>query len=194
MRLTDDWVVIPRKLLELKQSCRAKLQRINEIVKYLDDQNQRMEAQSNGCRWAPFVCATTIDDTGDADEFLRSSLVNGSFPSDNILSAMSESVKPTTPTPTRKIFANKKLSGFVYAMKNKRNGYTKIGFSKRPEYRESTLQAEDPDVELVFSFPGTPADESVAHERYKQHRLRGEWFTLSAQQLAELKALLGGQL
>jgi hypothetical protein len=69
--------------------------------------------------------------------------------------------------------------GFVYIMRNNRNGYCKIGFSEEVEHREKTLQSEDPDIELVLSIAGTARLERELHQKYHSKRLRGEWFTLS---------------
>lgn len=68
--------------------------------------------------------------------------------------------------------------GFVYLMKNKRNGLTKIGYSTNPVVREATLQSEEPEVVLIATHPGTKADETELHDRFIIHRVRGEWFRL----------------
>lgn len=72
-----------------------------------------------------------------------------------------------------------KDSTFIYLMKNRRNGYYKIGRSKNPKYRERTLQSEEPDVSLVWKVKGTHDDEKHLHKKFKSVRLRGEWFSLS---------------
>lgn len=41
--------------------------------------------------------------------------------------------------------------GYVYLMKNSRNGLTKIGHSSNPVFREKTLQAEEPEINLLHS-------------------------------------------
>ena len=69
--------------------------------------------------------------------------------------------------------------GFVYLMLNKRNQYVKIGWSKNPTYREETLQAEDPDIELLHKFSATFSDEKAIHQKYSEFRIRGEWFRLN---------------
>ncbi len=68
--------------------------------------------------------------------------------------------------------------GFVYLMKNKRNGFVKIGFSKKPRHRERTLQAEDPDTEMLFAFEAAFHDEEKLHLKFADKRVRGEWFKL----------------
>ena len=79
---------------------------------------------------------------------------------------------------------------FVYLMRNNRNGYYKIGKSKNPIYREVTLQAEDPDVILILAVKCRAAVERDLHRHFARHRLRGEWFSLSAAQVEEALALL----
>lgn len=69
-------------------------------------------------------------------------------------------------------------SGFVYLMKNERNGFYKIGFSKNPTIRERTLQAEEPEVKLLFTFEGDFKDEFLLHATFEKKRIRGEWFML----------------
>ena len=71
------------------------------------------------------------------------------------------------------------LKGFVYLMKDTTNGFYKIGFSKNPRYRENTLQAEKPTIELIDKWEGTTSDEKDLHNRFKRTRIRGEWFYLS---------------
>jgi hypothetical protein len=70
--------------------------------------------------------------------------------------------------------------GFVYLMKNMRNGFFKIGFSRNPQYREQTLQAEEPQIETILTFEGTIADEEALHEQFAPYRIRGEWFRLTS--------------
>lgn len=73
-----------------------------------------------------------------------------------------------TPTPT-----------FIYLIKNNRNGLYKIGRSKTPSIRESTLQSEEPDISMILSFAGTSQLEKELHKRFADKRVRGEWFELS---------------
>lgn len=72
----------------------------------------------------------------------------------------------------------KKL-GYIYLMTNKRNGYTKIGWSQNPQVREGTLQSEEPEVELLHTFTGSTDDEKALHKAFEKKRIRGEWFNLS---------------
>lgn len=77
-------------------------------------------------------------------------------------------------------------SGFVYLMRDNRSGFYKIGWSKNPAMREHTLLAQTPDVALVWNKEGTKSDEKSLHARYSHLRIRGEWFQLTATEIAEI--------
>ena len=77
--------------------------------------------------------------------------------------------------------------GFVYLMRDNRNGRTKIGVSKDPKYRELTLQSEQPDVVLIESWPGSFNDEQALHVHYAKYRVRGEWFDLPQAEVNTLR-------
>ena len=62
-------------------------------------------------------------------------------------------------------------------MKNRRNGFYKIGRSNDPKKRERTLQSEEPDIVLVKVWDKNI--ENNLHRNYNKQRLRGEWFDLS---------------
>ena len=82
----------------------------------------------------------------------------------------------------------KKKTGNVYLMKNARNGYIKIGFTKnKPEFREKTFQSEEPEVELIKDWKGTMLDEEKLHEKFTDKRLRGEWFDLNADDIKQIE-------
>jgi len=91
----------------------------------------------------------------------------------------------------------------LYLMRDNRSGYHKIGISKDPKYRESTLQAEQPDVVLIDSAPASRSCEEYLHANFANCRIRGEWFDLGEPELWEMKtvfcvldmvAAFGGQL
>lgn len=73
----------------------------------------------------------------------------------------------------------KSRAGFVYLMADRLTGKYKIGFSGNPKYRERTLQAERPVIELVAQHAGTIDDEARLHARFSDKRVRGEWFNLA---------------
>lgn len=84
------------------------------------------------------------------------------------------------------------IQGFVYLMRNRRNGLTKIGFSKDPKYRESTLQSEEPEVALLSAWRGTRATEEELHEQFSKARVRGEWFELDDVDCALIEGRMTG--
>ena len=69
----------------------------------------------------------------------------------------------------------------TYLIKNRRNGFYKIGRSKDPLKREQTLQSEEPDIVMVKTWDKDI--ESLLHKDYKDYRVRGEWFELSKAQV-----------
>ena len=69
----------------------------------------------------------------------------------------------------------------TYLIKNRRNGFYKIGRSINPLKREQTLQSEEPDIVMTKTW-----DEDIEnklHIEYKDYRVRGEWFELSKAQV-----------
>jgi len=69
----------------------------------------------------------------------------------------------------------------TYLIKNRRNGFYKIGKSNNPLKREKTLQSEEPDIVMTKTWDEDI--ESLLHNDYKEHRVRGEWFELSKAQV-----------
>lgn len=84
---------------------------------------------------------------------------------------------------------------FVYLMHDTSNDFYKIGISKDPQYRERTLQSEKPTIEKVCAkeFPTrqiAEAIESALHKSFATKRIRGEWFSLTPDDIANVKATL----
>lgn len=80
---------------------------------------------------------------------------------------------------------------YVYLMVDTTNGYHKIGISNHPEYRERTLQSEKPTIEKVCAkqYPSRQialAIESALHTTFSMKRIRGEWFDLTAEDIAQV--------
>ena len=80
---------------------------------------------------------------------------------------------------------------YVYLMLNIDNGYYKIGISKDPRYREKTLQSQEPFIETVEKelLPNrelAKALEKGLHNKFKMKKIRGEWFELSKEDVAEV--------
>lgn len=75
---------------------------------------------------------------------------------------------------------------FVYLMINKRNGLHKIGKSREPKIREATLQSEEPEIELLYTWPGGRKEELEMHQDFAPQRVRGEWFKLDERDIVYL--------
>ena len=87
-----------------------------------------------------------------------------------------------------KEYWKQKKTGNVYLMKNGRNGYIKIGFTKNePKFREKTFQSEEPEVELINYWYGSMLDEEKLHEKFAEKRLRGEWFNLNKDDINQIE-------
>ena len=79
----------------------------------------------------------------------------------------------------------KKKFGWVYLMEDLSNGYYKIGWSKNAEYRERTLQSEKPTICLLKKVWADFSVEKKVHEFYSAKRIRGEWFSLTKDELKD---------
>jgi hypothetical protein len=75
----------------------------------------------------------------------------------------------------------------IYLMLNKKTGNIKIGRSKNPNFREKTLQGEEPEIQLISIWEAPKNVESQLHKKYIEKRIRGEWFKLSFNDLKEIK-------
>ncbi len=78
-------------------------------------------------------------------------------------------------------------SAQIYLILNKKSGNIKIGRSKNPSLREKTLQAEQPDLELISVWEAPKKVENELHKKYSDKRIRGEWFNLTFNDLKEIK-------
>lgn len=84
--------------------------------------------------------------------------------------------KREAPSPSPKI-------GYLYlAVDDAIPGVIKIGFSKNPQVRETTLQAEKPTIRIVWDEEGTMAEERSLHKHFHEKRVRGEWFRLTEEE------------
>ena len=66
-------------------------------------------------------------------------------------------------------------------MKDNHNNLYKIGYSKKPNLREKTLQSEKPSIKMVKVWDCDI--EKKLHKLYDEFRVRGEWFNLSKLQV-----------
>lgn len=87
-----------------------------------------------------------------------------------------------------KLFNLKKITKedfyHVYLMQDTDTNYFKIGVSKQPKYREKTLQAEKPTINLIASTVFENRQTAFKIEKYfhllfNNKRIRGEWFCLN---------------
>lgn len=69
----------------------------------------------------------------------------------------------------------------TYLLKDKNTGLYKIGKSVNPLNREKTLQGEKPTYELLKVWDDNI--ERELHDKYKNQRVRGEWFELNSIQV-----------
>lgn len=75
---------------------------------------------------------------------------------------------------------------YVYLMLNKDSGYFKIGQSKKPTYRERTLQSKEPEVEIVKIWNCDKKIERLLHKKFIKKKIRGEWFNLDFRDIYDL--------
>lgn len=75
--------------------------------------------------------------------------------------------------------------GYVYLMEDTVNDFIKIGFSKKPTVRESTLQSEKPTVSIVFTALASLEYERELHAAFDDRRIRGEWFDISKDEVID---------
>ena len=74
----------------------------------------------------------------------------------------------------------------TYLMRDTFRGYYKIGKSKDPKIRETTLQAEVPTIELLHVIER--GIETYLHKKFNAKRIRGEWFNLSKADVNYIKS------
>lgn len=79
---------------------------------------------------------------------------------------------------------------FVYIMLNPSNDLIKIGKSKDPNYREKTLQAQEPEIILVSFWKAPGSIERQLHKEFSHKRQRGEWFDLTFKDLKKINELM----
>lgn len=70
------------------------------------------------------------------------------------------------------------------------DGYIKIGRTDKPASRLSSLQTGCPyQMRFLLCLEGHPAYELRAHEKYKRHRVRGEWFKPDKEILDDIESI-----
>ncbi|MFT3920436.1 GIY-YIG nuclease family protein [Cloacibacterium sp.] len=81
---------------------------------------------------------------------------------------------------------SKNYDNYVYLMINTETALIKIGYSKNPKVREKTLQSQEPQVYIIACWKATRKIETELHRKFRNKRIRGEYFNLSFSDLKEL--------
>lgn len=84
-------------------------------------------------------------------------------------------------------------STYIYLIRDNSTNHIKIGHSKNPSYRESTLFAEKPSMELIAAWRGTKPEEKALHEEFAVKNIRGEWFSLTGDDVENIKTRFAGR-
>lgn len=75
----------------------------------------------------------------------------------------------------------------VYAIQEGGGGPVKIGWSNDPEIRLAQLQGMNPrGLRLVHRFFVKKAVEKMLHEHFAAHRMSGEWFAVTPNEVREV--------
>ena len=99
------------------------------------------------------------------------------------LLAIAQEAEEKKPIVELESLAKSRFTSYVYIMEDLRNKSLKIGHSKTPTKRERTLQSEAPEMILRFAIPADEDEERKLHKRFEAKRQRGEWFSLTADEL-----------
>ena len=59
----------------------------------------------------------------------------------------------------------------------------------RPTEREATLLSQKSSIELLFFFSGTIKQEKILHQVFEDKWVRGEWFSLTEDDLEFIKSI-----
>jgi hypothetical protein len=79
---------------------------------------------------------------------------------------------------------------YVYLIYDVNGNSYKFGQTYDLIYRENTLRAKEPKIELIKFCQTNVITESDLKEKYKSKRSRGEWFDLSDDEVNEIKILM----
>lgn len=74
---------------------------------------------------------------------------------------------------------------YTYLMRDTNTGMTKIGCAADCIRREGTLQCEKPTISLLATCNGAHLEREL-HRKYKDKRIRGEWFNLTDKEIAKI--------
>jgi len=84
------------------------------------------------------------------------------------------------------------VKGYVYLINDQVNNRFKIGASKSPSRRRSQLQTGNPSkLTIICQIPTKDmyAEESLLKHKYHHRLISGEWFKLTWDEVAEIRAL-----
>lgn len=81
---------------------------------------------------------------------------------------------------------------YLYLMVNTETGLIKIGRSINPIYRERTLHSQEPSIHLIAIWRCGQEIEKQLHGKFNHKRQRGEWFSLTIPDLAEVERFMDG--
>ena len=130
--------------------------------------------------YLPLDCVIQTTDASYIEELNRQSIIDSL--NEKIAKLDAQLFVKETKTPLkRNSYKNSNGNKKTYLIKNRRNGFYKIGRSKEPLKREKTLQSEEPDIVMIKTWDEDI--ESKLHIEYKDYRIRGEWFELSNTQV-----------
>ena len=80
--------------------------------------------------------------------------------------------------------------GYIYFIQGEAGGAIKIGFSFKVEARLKSLQTGYPDtLKVLCILPGSEKDELFYHNKFAEHRLRGEWFSPTGEVLDRIEEI-----
>lgn len=92
--------------------------------------------------------------------------------------------KPKSEIALRPIHNRKERTQKTYLMRDENTGCTKIGKSVNPRTRERTLLSDKPTITLFMVCEKNV--EKILHKEYADKNVRGEWFNLTAEDIADI--------
>ncbi|KZE72731.1 hypothetical protein AV926_18485 [Myroides marinus] len=82
---------------------------------------------------------------------------------------------------------------YVYLMVNDDTSFIKIGTSKKPNFREKTLQSQEPNIHMIALWCCDKKLEKELHSKFAVKRIRGEWFRLSFKDLKHIEDFMSSK-
>jgi predicted GIY-YIG superfamily endonuclease len=90
--------------------------------------------------------------------------------------------------PFKKVINSKKSIGYVYVMECKRVGYFKIGYTNNISSRLKQLKTANPTIQITYyqKVNNMFELETFLHERFKNKKVKGEWFDLTNAEIVDI--------